>query len=181
MVVKSWKRNAEKYAWCLQGCLTLLLRRGTRRVCQVSITNCSTQNPDDIDSESSGCFGEESKREKCRNGEKEKGNKSYMEKLTVMCLEEHTSRIHRTKIETLVIIHVHQKDLFEEIQQEAKTHKINDATDFDWMKNTRIYWKMDEEHIRVSITDVEFIYITNSSYQRKDSELHHLQIDATLL
>ena len=81
-----------------------------------------------------------------------------MEKLTAMCLEEHTSRIHKAKIETLVTIHVHQKDLFEEIQQEAKTHKINDATDFDWMKNTRIYWKMDEEHIEISITDVEFIY-----------------------
>ena len=54
-----------------------LLHRGIRRVCQVSITNCSTRNPDDMDSESSGCFEEESKREKCRNGEKEEGNKSY--------------------------------------------------------------------------------------------------------
>jgi dynein heavy chain len=81
-----------------------------------------------------------------------------MEKLTAMCLEENPSRIHRTKIETLVTIHVHQKDLFEEIQQEAKTHKINDATDFDWMKNTRIYWKMDDENVEISITDVSFIY-----------------------
>lgn len=70
-----------------------------------------------------------------------------MEKLTAMCLEANPSRIHRTKIETLVTIHVHQKDLFEEIQQEAKTHKITDATDFDWMKNTRIYWRMDEEQV----------------------------------
>ena len=59
-----------------------------------------------------------------------------------MYFEEHTSRIHRIKIETLVTINVHQKDLFEEIEQEAKNHKINDVTDFDWMKNIRIDWKM---------------------------------------
>lgn len=101
------------------------------------------------------------KNQKERNAEMEKSKRviyGIMEKLTAMCLEEHTSRIHRTKIETLVTIHVHQKDLFEEIQQEAKTHKINDATDFDWMKNTRIYWKMDEEQVTISITDVEFVY-----------------------
>lgn len=88
--------------------------------------------------------------QKERNAEMEKKRKEIvliMEKLTAMCLEANPSRIHRTKIETLVTIHVHQKDLFEEIQQEAKTHKITDATDFDWMKNTRIYWRMDEEQV----------------------------------
>mmetsp|Transcript_8591 Transcript_8591/g.9745 ORF Transcript_8591/g.9745 Transcript_8591/m.9745 type:complete len:2884 (-) Transcript_8591:1352-10003(-) len=99
--------------------------------------------------------------QKERNAEMEKRKKeinAIMDKLTLMCLEENPSRIHRTKVETLVTIHVHQKDLFDEIQQEAKTHKINDASDFDWVKNTRIYWKMDEEHVGISITDVEFIY-----------------------
>ena len=101
------------------------------------------------------------KSQKDRNAEMEKKRKEIvliMEKLTTMCLDPHPSRIHRTKIETLVTIHVHLKDLFEEIQQEAKTHKITDATDFDWMKNTRIYWKIDEEQVLISITDVEFIY-----------------------
>jgi dynein heavy chain, axonemal len=42
--------------------------------------------------------------------------------------------------------------------EDAKQHKIRDANDFDWTKNTRIYWKHDEEHVAVQITDVEFIY-----------------------
>ena len=99
--------------------------------------------------------------QKERNAEMEKKRKeitAIMETLTAMCLEPMESRIVRTKIETLVTIHVHQKDLFEEIQQEVKTHKINDASDFDWTKNTRIFWKIDDEQVSISITDVEFIY-----------------------
>jgi len=99
--------------------------------------------------------------QKERNAEMEKKRKEInliMEKLTAMCLADTQSRIERTKIETLVTIHVHQKDLFDEIQQEVKTHKITDASDFDWTKNTRIYWKFDEDHIGISITDVDFIY-----------------------
>ena len=99
--------------------------------------------------------------QKERNAEMEKKRKeikSIMETLTLLCLEPMESKIQRTKIETLVTIHVHQLDLFEEIQAEVKTHKINDASDFDWTKNTRIQWKLDEEQIGISITDVEFIY-----------------------
>jgi dynein heavy chain len=74
-----------------------------------------------------------------------------------MCLED-MDKLKRTKVETLETIHVHQRDLFNKILEDAKQHKIRDANDFDWTKNTRIYWKHDEEHIAVQITDVEFIY-----------------------
>lgn len=40
----------------------------------------------------------------------------------------------------------------------AKQHRIRDANEFDWMRNTRIYWKSEEEHVAIQITDVEFIY-----------------------
>ena len=49
----------------------------------------------------------------------------------------------------MVTLQVHQRDLFLKIQDEAKQHKIRDANDFDWIKNTRIYWKHDEEHVEV--------------------------------
>jgi dynein heavy chain len=80
-----------------------------------------------------------------------------MTDLTLMCLED-LNKLDRCKIETLVTIHVHQRDLFVKILEDAKQHKIRDANDFDWTKNTRIYWKHDEDHIAVQITDVEFIY-----------------------
>lgn len=48
-----------------------------------------------------------------------------MTKLTNMCLEELSGPIERTKIETLVTIMVHQKDLTFEL-------KCKDVNDFDW-------------------------------------------------
>lgn len=88
---------------------------------------------------------------------KKKDIENIMKELSAMCLED-MNRLKRTKIETLVTIHVHQRDLFQKILEDAKQHKIRDSNDFDWTKNTRIYWKHDEEHIAVQITDVEFIY-----------------------
>jgi dynein heavy chain len=82
---------------------------------------------------------------------------NLMRELTTMCLEE-MNKLERTKVETLVTINVHQRDLFYKILDDAKQHKIRDANDFDWTKNTRIYWKHDEDHVAIQITDVEFIY-----------------------
>lgn len=88
---------------------------------------------------------------------KKKDIEFIMRELSAMCLEE-MNRLKRCKIETLVTIHVHQRDLFQKILEDAKQHKIRDANDFDWTKNTRIYWKHDEQQVAVQITDVEFIY-----------------------
>ena len=57
-----------------------------------------------------------------------------MELFTGMCLEDITSSIERQKIETIVTVHVHQRDLAVEL-------KCKDVSDFDWQKQTRIYWK----------------------------------------
>lgn len=71
-----------------------------------------------------------------------------MNTLTEMCLEE-MNKLKRCKVETLVTIHVHQRDLFMKILDDAKQHKIKDSNDFDWCKNTRIYWKPEESHIAI--------------------------------
>lgn len=88
---------------------------------------------------------------------KKKDIENIMKELSAMCLEE-MDRLKRTKVETLVTIHVHQRDLFMKIHEDGKTSRLGGANDFDWMKNTRIYWKHEEEHVAVQITDVEFIY-----------------------
>jgi dynein heavy chain, axonemal len=88
---------------------------------------------------------------------KKKDIENIMKELSAMCLED-MDRLKRTKVETLVTIHVHQRDLFMKIHEDGKTSRLGGANDFDWMKNTRIYWKHEEEHVAVQITDVEFIY-----------------------
>jgi len=90
---------------------------------------------------------------------KKKDINGVMNTLTEMCLDDNIkSKLIRTKIETLVTIQVYQRDKFFEIQDAVKAEKIKDANDFDWLKNTRCYWKQEEATVAVSVTDVEFIY-----------------------
>jgi len=64
-----------------------------------------------------------------------------MKELTNICLEEKLSSLVRVKVETLVTIQVYQRDKFDEIISLVKGDKIKDEHDFDWLKNTRCYWK----------------------------------------
>lgn len=89
---------------------------------------------------------------------KKKDNDAIMKELTMMCLEEGLTKLVRTKVETLVTIQVYQRDQFDYIIQLVKGDKLKDEHDFDWLKNTRCYWKVEEATVAVSVTDVEFIY-----------------------
>jgi dynein heavy chain len=62
------------------------------------------------------------------------------------------------RVETLVTIHVRQREVFEEIRHECKSYKIKDSSDFSWTKNTRCYWKGQENHCEINITDIKFTY-----------------------
>lgn len=81
-----------------------------------------------------------------------------MSELVNICLSDLGTKLNRTKYETLVTIHVHQRDLFTEISAKIKEHKIKTTTDFDWIKQTRIYYKVEKNIILISISDVDFIY-----------------------
>ena len=78
---------------------------------------------------------------------KKKEIQKIMDDLSEMCLDGQMNKLQRMKVETLVTIHVHQRDLFMKIHEDAKQHKIKDANDFDWTKNTRIYWNTEEDHV----------------------------------
>ena len=80
---------------------------------------------------------------------------SMLNELVTACLSDLGSRMNRTKFETLVTIHVHQRDLFLEIWKKIKENKISD---FEWFKQTRFYWKPEIDHAVVSIADVDFTY-----------------------
>ncbi|KAL1457440.1 hypothetical protein WDU94_007672 [Cyamophila willieti] len=64
------------------------------------------------------------------------------------------TKVERTKFETLVTIHVHQRDIFDEMV----TLEINKLTDFQWLKQARFYIDDEDDTCVVKITDVNFVY-----------------------
>jgi len=100
---------------------------------------------------------EKSSKEKIAEFERKKKEINHiMSELTELCLMD-LNKLKRMKVETLVTIHVHQRDLFYIIYDMAKQNKIKDTNDFDWTKNTRCSMNQ-EGDVQVSITDVDFTY-----------------------
>jgi dynein heavy chain, axonemal len=93
---------------------------------------------------------------------------SVLQDLSSWCLEDLGSRMNRIKIETLITIQVHQRDVFADLTTQFKQRKINDANDFEWLKQTRFMWQNNatDEHgpgaCVIAICDVEYKY--NNEY-----------------
>ncbi|CAB3256562.1 unnamed protein product [Arctia plantaginis] len=60
----------------------------------------------------------------------------------------------RTQVETMITIHVHQRDIFDELVK----MRIKSIGDFEWQKQARFYYFEESDECLVSITDVDFIY-----------------------
>ncbi len=108
--------------------------------------------------------------EKCqskKNAMKECNTKQVkiLQEMSSWCLQDLGTKTNRTKVESLVTIHVHQRDVINDLVTLYRQKRISDANDFEWLKQARFYWQptagddVDNDGVCVvSITDVDFSY-----------------------
>ena len=76
--------------------------------------------------------------------------------LTEMCRGDNPNKLEQVKLETLIIIHVHNIDIFDSFLK-PQDHPIS-VNDYDWLKQTRVYWITNPGTCVINITDVPFEY-----------------------
>jgi dynein heavy chain len=79
--------------------------------------------------------------------------KALLDELIEITLMELTP-IFRRNVETCITIQVHQVTIANDLVKA----KVRSAADFDWQKQTRVYWRTEVDSLYISVTDVDFEY-----------------------
>jgi len=166
------------------GVLELEMQRSLKRLCEVAAIECISQPIRQFVDKSCGQFSllglQVSWTMACNDAlTKARTNKQIMvetnkfqlnvlQDLSSWCLEDLGTRMNRIKIETLVTIQVHQRDVFADLTRLFKERKLSDANDFEWLKQCRFSWQnhSSDRHgpgaCVIQICDVDYKY--NNEY-----------------
>jgi dynein heavy chain len=160
------------------------MQRSLKKLCETAAVECLAQPIRQFVNKSCGQFAllglQVSWTAHCHEAlSKAKGNKqimietnrlqlSILQDLSSWCLEDLGTRMNRIKIETLITIQVHQRDVFSDLTKLFKERKLNDANDFEWLKQIRFSWQANSSDRHglgacvISICDVDYKY--NNEY-----------------
>ena len=94
----------------------------------------------------------------CRIDKKIMGdtNTRFLDMLNLLISQttKNLEKMERKKYETLITVHMHQRDVFDGLVKSNTKH----ALDFEWLKQARFYFKADLEKMAIAVTDVIFHY-----------------------
>jgi dynein heavy chain len=107
--------------------------------------------------------------DRCRSSktamqENNKRQLGLLSELSSWTLQDLGTKMNRRKVETLITIQVHQRDVFAELVRFYKERKVSSPNDFEWLKQARFYWNPDDHDALgegaciISICDVDFRY-----------------------
>lgn len=99
-----------------------------------------------------------SKNDKAAVANAAKNQGRVLQDLSQKTTTEIPTKMERTKVETLVTIQVHQKDVVDALAKLYKDKKLKDASDFEWQKQLRCYYVPETNEAMVKVADVEFAY-----------------------
>lgn len=84
--------------------------------------------------------------------------------LTKMCKKDNKKKLEVVKLEALIIIHVHNIDIYDYFVNDKETVGQVTVNDYNWLKQTRVYWYSHFNGVKkirtclINITDVAFEY-----------------------
>ena len=156
------------------------MQRSLKRLCELVSMECLSQPVRQYVNKSCGQFAllglqiwwtmhcndalSKSKSNKSIMSETGKLITSVLSDLSSWCLEDLGSQMNRVKIETLITIQVHQRDVFFDLNKSYKEKKCIDVNDFDWLKQTRFTWqhqgsdRIGSGACVISICDMDYKY-----------------------
>ena len=73
-----------------------------------------------------------------------KQQSAILAQLSSMCLTNLGSSMNETKVQTLITLQVHQRDVVEEMVEEYKAKNLSNVWDFAWLKQARVYWRPED-------------------------------------
>jgi len=86
---------------------------------------------------------------------------AVLTELSSMTTQDIKTKLDRTKIETLVTIQVHQRDVLADLMPRGSNkgeRRVKDVYDFEWQRQLRCYWVPEDDECVVKVADVDTPY-----------------------
>ncbi len=101
-----------------------------------------------------------------------KKQSAVLTELSSMTTQDIKTKLDRTKIETLVTIQVHQRDVLQELMPRGggqnKERRVKDVYDFEWQRQLRCYWVPEEDDCVVKVADVDTTYCYECQWEEQN-------------